>query len=228
MPAFWRNKNSSLVFRVSALLLISLFVGCSGSQTKGPVQTLLSADVAPGVVLVDVLEGGQPEHYWQYQVRPSTGVVRLVREETFQDYKHRDIPRDFSRPTGVIETCTKNPQASSPNGDYLAYCKAGSSSEFYVTHETTQILQDWRSERGIRGFAWAHNSNSVAILTVSSYTGMHPSELLSLLSGHPVPHDSVFLEVLDIRTGKVTEYVVRRNVVSSFTRILSWGEEDGG
>lgn len=79
-------------------------------------------------------------------------------------------------------------------------------------------------DRGIRGFAWAPNSGSVAILSVSSYIGKRPQELLAALSGHPVPHDTVFLDVFNVRTGQVTEYTIRSNVVSSFTRILNWSE----
>ena len=51
-----------------------------------------------------------------------------------------------------------------------------------------------------------------------------PLELLSALSGHPVPHDTVFLDIMDVQTRKVVEYAVRKDVVSSFTRILKWSE----
>lgn len=86
-------------------------------------------------------------------------------------------------------------------------------------------MGEWKpKERGIRGFAWAPNSPSIAILNVSTYVGKMPMELLAALSGHPVPHDTVFLDILDVRTGQVTEYTIRRNVVSSFTRILDWSE----
>ena len=60
------------------------------------------------------------------------------------------------------------------------------------------------------------NSNSVIILTVSGRLGTVPLELLSSLSGHPVPYDTLFLEMLEVRLGKRTEFVIRRNVISAF------------
>lgn len=223
MPAPVDKDSSAVLFKASALALSLLLVGCSQNQSSA--GTSLNADVAPGFVLVDILEAGQPEHYWQYQVLPATGLTRMVKEQTFQDYKHEDLPADFYQPTGALESCARNLHATSPNGKYVAYCKSGPSDEFYVAdQQSNETLQHWRPRKGIRGFAWAPNSNSVAILTVSGYAGMRPRELLSFISGHPVSHDTVFLDLLDMRTGTITEYVVRRNIVSSFTRILNWGQ----
>jgi hypothetical protein len=39
-----------------------------------------------------------------------------------------------------------------------------------------------------------------------------------------VPHDTVFLDFLDIRTKTVTEYLIKENVPYSFTRILNWSQ----
>jgi hypothetical protein len=92
--------------------------------------------------------------------------------------------------------------------------------------KTSETIFHWKPEapRRIRGFAWAPNSHSVAFLSVSSYLGKSPMELLSALSGHPVPHDTVFLDFVDVRERSLTEYTVARNVPSSFVRILSWSE----
>ncbi|MGB6961537.1 MAG: hypothetical protein WBF01_14125 [Candidatus Acidiferrum sp.] len=204
--------------------------GCSNSQPENIThQTVLSSDVAPGVVLIDILEAGRPEHYWQYEVQPTGGLVREVKEERFQDFAHEDIPHTFQQPSGAIETCSRTPKANSPDGSYLAYCSKFSSDEFFVINrETTEALCHWKPTawRGIKGFAWAPNSNSVAFLDESEYYGKSPLELLSGLSGHPVPHDTVYLDVLDVRTGAATEYMVRKNVISAFTRILEWSEVD--
>ncbi len=206
-----------------ALGLNVLIAGCSGSPTEGNSRGRVTTDVAPGIVLVDVLEGGEPEHYWQYQVEPASGTVEIIREEAFEDHTRRNIPRNYNRPAGSIQTCSQNPRADSPSGEYVAYCKSSSSPDFYVENKTSHELYHW-SGKGIRGFAWSPNSNSVAILAVSGTVGLRPRELLSLLSGHPVSHDTVFLEILDTRSGRVTEYLVRRDVISPFTRILSWSE----
>ena len=79
-------------------------------------------------------------------------------------------------------------------------------------------------KREIRGFGWAPNSRSVAFLNSSSRWGKTPMELFSALSGHPVPHDTVFLTILNEGTGQMTEYLIRRDIPSALTRILKWSE----
>jgi hypothetical protein len=212
--ALWVSCTGS-----SALGLTLFLTACSGSHTEGHRQARVNPNIAPGTVLVDVLEGGQPQHYWQYQVQPASGTVEAVREETFEDYKHINMPRDFSRPAGALPGCSQSPRSDSPSGEYVAYCRSGSSPDFYIADKTGRDLHHWRG-KGIRGFAWSPNSNSIAILAISGSVGMRPLELLSFLSGHPVSHGTVFLEIMDARTGRVTEYLVRRDVVSSFTKNL--------
>ena len=186
----------------------------------------MGEDVAPGTILVDILESGHPENYWQYEVQPTSGSVRKIKEETFADYAHENIPHVFLQPAGTIYACSSEPKADSPDRRYLAYCKRSESGLSVADKKSTVILSNWTPKewRGIRGFAWAPNSHSVAILSISSYYGKSPLEQLSGLSGHPVPHDTIFLDVLDVRTSKTTEYLVRENVPYSFTRILNWSQ----
>ncbi len=219
------TASSNYVPFRTLLLTTLLLTSCSKSGDGRHLPSTLSADVAPGVVVVDVLEGGIPEHYWQYQVQPTSGAVKILKEEAFQDYKHEDVPTTFLQPAGAIEACAKNPQASSPNGQYLASCRSAGSEEFYlIDNKSGNTVYHLKSDKGIRGFAWASNSRAVALVPVSGHIGMRPAELLAFVSGHPVSHDTIFLDVVDVRTGKATEYVVRRNVISALTRILEWSE----
>jgi hypothetical protein len=214
------------------LCLVFELIGCSGSTEWTEHQGKISADIAPGVILVDVLgvgvsESGQPEHYYQYEVEPATGLVRKVEEERFQNYMHETIPHSFYEPTGAIVGCRNDPQASSLDGEYLAYCRGGEADQYFVDDKkTAQRLYHGAlgDRRGIRGFGWAPNSRSVAFLNSSSRLGKTPMELLSALSGHPVSYDTVFLTILDARTGTRTEYLIRKDVPSAFTSILKWSE----
>jgi hypothetical protein len=233
MPAFSGLRHSGIPSELVAAALVLVLSGCSRAPAEPPnKQTVLSTDVAPGAILIDVLgigvsEPGQPEHYYHYEVHPSEGFVRKVQELTFEDRKHENIDGTPQEPTGTIETCARIPQAVSPDGAYLAYCTPAGSGEFFVDDKKTRAtlqrgaLGKWRA---IRGFTWAPNSHSVAFLNTSSRLGKTPTELFSALSGHPVPHDTVFLSVLDVQTGKITEYLIRQDVPSSFTRILQWSE----
>lgn len=219
-------RTVHLLLAILAAVLTLAVVACSNSPaTATDPQTVLSADVAPGAILIDILQGGQPEHYWQYEIKPAAGSVRQVADKIFPDSAHEDIPHTFEQPAGAIEACAKTPEANSPDGLYSARCAKLNSDEFFVNHaHTADTLYHWepKEQRAIRGFAWAPNSSSVAILNLSEHYGKGPLESLSAASGHPVPHDTVLLDVLDVATGKVTEYVVRRNVLSAFTRILAW------
>lgn len=221
-------RKDHLPLAMLAVVFALAVAACSNSPaTATNPQTVLSADVAPGVILIDILQGGKPEHYWQYEIRPAAGSVRQVADKTFPDSAHEDIPQVFQQPAGAIEACAETPEANSPDGVYSARCTKLNSDEFFVNNaQTTETLHDWKPKewRGIRGFAWAPNSRSVAILNLSEYYGKGPLESLSAAAGHPIPHDTVLLDVLDVGTGKVTEYVVRRNVVYAFTRILAWSD----
>jgi hypothetical protein len=212
------------------IILAIHLLGCSSSPSRQPVsQTIVGADVAPGVILTDVLEGGQPRHYWQYEVRPATGSVRMVKEQEIQNIYTQHIPETFQWPTGAIEACAKKPEANSPDRKYVARCMTSKkeTEEFLVVDDKSGVtVCHWKPQdsRGIRGFAWSPNSRSIAVLNTSNHVGKSPLELLSALSGHPVPHDTVFLDIMDVQTRRVVEYVVRKDVVSSFTRILKWSE----
>lgn len=59
----------------SALALSFLAIRCASFQSDRNGRMSVSPDVAPGVILIDVLEGGQPRPYWQYEVQPS-GVTQ--------------------------------------------------------------------------------------------------------------------------------------------------------
>jgi len=209
---------------ISAAALASVLSGCSHSQkTDTTQQTAAAADVAPGTLTIDILEGGRPEHYWQYEVQPGSGAVRIVKDATFSDPQHEDIPHTFQQPTGAIEAREKNPQSVSPDGVFTASCATTLADELSITETRTGgLLHQWKARRKIDGFAWAPNSRSVAILNKSSEIGKNPADLPALAAGHPVPHDTIFLDVLDVRNGTTTEYRLRADVIYSFTRILSW------
>ena len=222
-----RIRFFRLLFACTTSSLALNFLACTGSR-HGARPLAIGGDVAPGTLLIDVLEAGHPEHYWQYELQPATGTLRVTKELSFADYTREDMPRTFQEPAGAIGACAGNPNlvAISPNGTFSARCRTAShSDQLEIDSVGVGGLREWKpKERGIRGFAWAPNSRSIAILNVSSYIGMKPLELLAAFSGHPVPHDTVFLEVLDVQTAQATEFTIRDNVVSSFTRILNWSK----
>ena len=221
---------TNIIRQVNALLCLALpLIGCSRNEAASDKQGLLSTDAAPGTLTVDVLESGRPEHYWQYEIRPSAGTVTVSTEERFADPGHENIPSEFREPTGAIQNCGMKPEASSSNQELFAWCDSvlsenGGDRLLIVDAATKRQIYEWtpKQRRKINGFAWAPDSGSLAILNTSSYYGKNPSESLSALSGHPVPHDTIFLNIIGVKTGGITEYRIRENVISSFSRILKW------
>jgi hypothetical protein len=231
MAGFAFIHNSGIPATLFFCLVLEL-TGCSGSTEWSEYQGKISADIAPGVILIDILgigvsESGQPEHYYQYEVEPATGLVRKVKEERSWDYKHEAIPQAFHEPAGAIEGCRNDPQASSLDGEYIAYCRSGEADQYFVDDKKTArglYHGTLGGKREIRGFSWAPDSRSVAFLNSWSRLGRTPMELLSAVSGHPVSHDTIFLTIIDARTGTQTQYLIRQDVPSALTRILNWSE----
>lgn len=224
-------RNDPTKYALFAGVLIAsiglVLVGCYSSE-KG--SRLLDSQTAPGAVTLDILEGGQPEHYWKYQVKPAGGSVHIIEEKTFPDYKHEDIEYTLGVGSGAIHGCGRNPQAISPDGKYVAYC-TGEQWEFGVKDSASNtVVFRWLSGRNfsgrsIWGFAWAPNSKSVAVLNATGHRGVMPRDLLAFASGHPVSHDTIYLDFIDIAAGRRTEFLIRRDVVDpQIVRLLEWSQ----
>jgi hypothetical protein len=215
-------RRSQLVVRGLLLVLGPLTIGaiasCGGAQ-RGALPKPMKVDVAPGAVIVDILGAGRPEHYWQYQVQPSAGVVRTVLKTEFKDYTEETLPTAYQQPAGA-GACTEHKSVPSPDGRFVAQCESDGLQINYRL--TSTIAYTWKSGRDIRGIAWSPNSRSLAVLSTSERLGKAPIELLSALSGHPVPHNTVFLSFIDFEASSVTEYRIQEDVVSAFCRILDW------
>lgn len=223
--------NFAVSLRLGRLLLgttlCCLTRGAIYAQSASPNSATAPAAAAPGVILVDLIGNGtRNDHYWQYEVRPSSGLVRLVKDEQFKPGSQTDLPHIFQEPAGAIQGCEHKPSAPSPDGQLTARCTGRSFHDEEISiadsgspHESRR----WgRKDRSIEGFAWAPDGRSVAILSQSEHYGKDPVGVLAGLSGHPIPHSSVFLDVIDIRAGRVSEYLIRANVLYARSRILKW------
>ena len=74
MALFLRARDSSLPFNASSLVMSIVVASCASPKTENlSHQTILNPDVAPGTVLIDVLEGGRAREYF---VLASTAAYR--------------------------------------------------------------------------------------------------------------------------------------------------------
>jgi hypothetical protein len=217
------------------LFMIGIVLASSavGSRGKNSGVTYQAKSNASGIITVDIESGSHI--YWQYAIRPADGTVSRVSEKKISDAPQQSIPKTFAQPAGRITACRDHPMAKSPDGRYIATCVevVTTSGEFSVKYsysfivtetETHNELVRWTPTkwRRIEGFAWSPDSKSVAELNMGEYYGKGPVELLSGMSGHPVPHNTVYLEVFEVGDWKQTEYLIRNNVTYAFTRIQSW------
>ncbi len=223
--------NFAVSLRLGPLLLGTTLCclprGAIYAQSASSNSATAPAVAAPGVILVDLTGNGtRNDHYWQYEVRPSSGLVRLVKDEQFKLGSQTDLPHIFQEPAGAIQGCETSLSAPSPDGRFTARCTGRSfhDEEISIAESGSPLeVRRWgRKDRSIQGFAWAPDGRSVAILSESEHYGKDPLGVLAGLSGHPIPHSSVFLDVIDIRTGRISEYLIRANVIYAQSRILKW------
>jgi len=62
----------------------------------------------------------------------------------------------------------------------------------------------------------------LALLNHSERRGFGPLELLWAVAGHPVPHNTFYLLIIDAESGRSVEYVLRKDVAEGAARILDW------
>lgn len=222
--------NFAVSLRLGRLLLGTTLCclprGAIYAQSASSNSATAPPAAAPGVILVDLIGNGtRNDHYWQYEVRPS-GLVRLVKDEQFKPGSRLTCRISFRNLQEQIQGCETTPSAPSPDGRLTARCTGRSfhDEEISIAESgSPHEVRRWgRKDRSIEGFAWAPDGRSVAILSQSEHYGKDPLGVLAGLSGHPIPHSSVFLDVIDIRTGRISEYLIRANVLYARSRILKW------
>lgn len=230
------RKSGTWAKILAVALGLNSISGTSFATEQSVPPAVISAEVAPGVILIDLSGNGPHDRvYYQIEVHPSRGEVRLVKEEHFKFGAKRDVPTAFQKPAGSIDSCNgiSKPEAPSWDGRFVARCgiPRGSFSDFnddftVIDAKSLSTVYQWaeKRHRRIAGFAWAPNSHSVAVLNQSESEGKSPSELFFGLSGHPVPHNTVYLDLIDPGTGNLTEYLIRKNVLYAQTQISNWSE----
>ena len=180
----------------------------------------------PGTIVVQFT--GQ-QHSWQYEVTPGHSSIHLLSEGEIAD-PVRASSADAPVPSlGPFIHCKDSPQVLSPNRTFLARCILNGERERLVvtpSNASSSILE-WEGHewRGIAAFAWSPDSEWVAVLNESEHFRKDPLGIFAALSGHPIPHSTVFLTLVNVRTHSVAEYVVRKNVLYLlYPTIVRWTE----
>lgn len=115
----------------------------------------------------------------------------------------------------------------SPDGKYLAISLlekfAITAFELYVIDvATSEIVFRYKNSNNmwIEDIAWSPNSKALTVLCKSERTGLWPWELIALIAGHPVPYNSFYLEIIDLKNGGVINRAIKKNITYGRARIL--------
>jgi hypothetical protein len=182
----------------------------------------MSPQAAPGSIVVEVSQPKGAKTY-QYRVTPSSGQVLQSTNSDLQQGQNK-VPHVQVEDAGcTFEGTTKE----SPNQEFIAHCFSDSIAtprKFIVTNRAGKLIFEWRSQNPmlLGGFAWSSNSNSVALIASSEEYGRGPLDAFWSFIGHPVPYETFCLEVIDIGSGQVSEYPIRKSVQYGSATIVDW------
>jgi hypothetical protein len=126
---------------------------------------------------------------------------------------HFTVPKDFR---GYFRW--------SPEGKLIAFYQSSRPAHLLVMSVPHgEVVFSKNFERYIDSVAWGHDSKSVAILNSSVRIGLAPHELLFACSGHPVGHNTYYIDVINIDTGECKEFPVVRNIIGGWGQVF-WSE----
>jgi hypothetical protein len=211
-------NNRVNAFQIAVLLVCFSIVGAKASD---------DVDLAQGTIQVHFSNGALG---WTYEISPQHSSVRLVAEENVSTQSGAIVPPPAQNNLGPYVYCDKSPTIVSPDKAYVAECSVSSKrrDELFVSRAQSSLRQfEWKTThwRGVDAFAWSANSQWLAILNHSEHYSMSPVGVVSGLSGHPIPYSAVYLDLVNIRTGHVSEYLVRKHVkYLLFPTIVRWSE----
>lgn len=118
----------------------------------------------------------------------------------------------------------------SPDGRYIAYAcedsKRTSNRVLVVKDVTNKNKTIFRRDIGryIDDIAWEPEGQYIAVLNMSGRWGLMPWELLSLIAGHPVSYNTLYLEIFNLEGEQRSSYEIVRNEKYAWGRIV-WTKE---
>jgi hypothetical protein len=236
--------------RKLSLIFCLITVGLAGCSSSGPPytkwdspQTPLPLEIAAGAVTVDILGINKPllpisdpvQQYWIFTLQLNTGVLNLDSWDTFSDSSKAKYAQ-LQNSAGHVNDCKNPPVAMSPNGQDALRCEEEKAANgkilengFVVTDAVTHadvMRKQLDPSRVIAGYAWAPNSQAVAVLSSSQeyndkFGGLQ--ERWSRVFSYPLR--TYYLDIYNIKSGVWREYMIRRNVPErGWARILGWTE----
>lgn len=216
----------------ACLLALQFFPASISGQNNLADNAISSGSGANGVLLIEIAGRGKAEyHVWRYELRPHAGSLRIISDELAkpgsQVYKEESPSSVESQECGMDLTR----QLNSPNETYTAKCIPSNGSWTWgnavqlTEAKKSGILYHWNLKgRYVRRLAWRPDSGALAILNVSERSSRDPAGIFSALSGHPIPHETFYIDIIDVSTRKTVEYLIRDNVLYGEAEIIGWSE----
>lgn len=193
--------------KILVVSLCSVMVSCESQP-----QVKIPNEIGPRKITLEVSSN---KRNWGYVVTPSMGTV-----------VESSIPLPDKWPPSA-DCYFQGSQVDSPDGRLMAKCfdgLPGKPPQFQVVVKATGTTTYQRAEssRDLLSFEWAPNSRPIALVTASQRRGNGPLELIWAGAGHPVPHVTIYVEIVAADGSGSWEYLVKRDVVYGRAAILNW------
>jgi hypothetical protein len=181
-----------------------------------------------GNIRIGVIEsqftGG--EDYRVYGLDLGTG--RVASQEVQHFAGASDLGISSIESSGAhIDRCGQNsPLVYSPNAKFVASCPNSDPDMVVIraVDDNQEVCRVplWRRRR-VSGIVWSPRSNAIAVLERSSRRGWGPADILSAVSGHPVPYNWFAVEVHDIScSNMVAVNSIGRQFRYGWANIIEW------
>jgi hypothetical protein len=102
----------------------------------------------------------------------------------------------------------------SPDAKYIAYTSRYNDSSLSIMSLPDKRLfrVNSRGKRVISDILWLGDSHSIALITRSERIGYSPRELLMAIAGHPVPHNTFYLEIYSSDGNLIKEMTILEDI----------------
>lgn len=224
-----RASKLTVLAAIVAILILVAWIWNYWVENVGTSNRFESKPSFVGNIVIGVIEsrflGG--EEYRVYSLDLAAGRIEIQQARRFASARDEVIQRAQS-PGAHIDRCDQNsPLVYSPNGRYVASCSTTGPDTVViravgVSNDEVCKVPLWRSHR-VSGIVWSPRSDAITILERGSRVGWGPADMLSFVSGHPVPYNWFAVGVQNISCSDMLSInYIGREFRYGWANIIEW------
>lgn len=128
--------------------------------------------------------------------RASAHLLRLPKDPDARSYF-----QDYRQPAERSPDGTQLAVALVKHGDYVAHALAVIDAKSAVP-----LSQRSLEDRYVTDMTWSPDGLSLAVVSTSERFGLLPWELLAAVAGHPVPYNTIYVDIIRVRDGDTRSF----------------------